>query len=188
MLFMLYSLNLIIMGRPNIGLIAAGHEPLSFVPIFSSVCLVVFLFYILLRTPIGLHFRAFGMNKNLLQRLGYRAEGYRFLGLVLSNMMAAFSGVLTAQHNLYADINMGFGVALTGIGAVVIGQQLLAYKGDDRFSTFQALVSGILGVMTYFVLLNMLLYYDVDPLYLKLALGGVLVLFMGTVGIKRSQI
>lgn len=188
MLFMLYSVNLIIMGRPNIGLMSAGHVSLPLMLILGSVCGIVLLLYGLLRTPVGLHFRAFGMNKNLLKRLGYSAEGYRFLGLILSNMLAAFSGILTAQHNLYADINMGFGVALTGIGAVVIGQQFFAHKSADNFSTLYTLASGILGVVIYFLLLNVLLYYDVDPLYLKLALGSILVLFMGTVGMKKGGV
>src|SRR5207237_9573428 len=73
----------------------------------------------------GLLLTAFGINQALLGVLGKNVEGYRMLGLSLSNALAALCGALTAQVNVYADLGMGFGMTLTGISAVVIGQRLM---------------------------------------------------------------
>ena len=45
-------------------------------------------------------------------------------GFALSNLLVAWCGAMTAEVNGYADLSMGFGMALTGIGTVVIGRQI----------------------------------------------------------------
>ena len=45
-------------------------------------------------------------------------------GFALTNSLAASAGCLTAQTVGYADIGMGFGMTLTGIGAIILGQQI----------------------------------------------------------------
>ncbi len=128
--FMLYSVNLQIMQRPNISVL--GMPTLLsildlenwLVPLIIINCLIIFAVIILLKGKLGLFLRAFGFNKDLLINLGKPAELYRMLGLSISNCLAALTGTLSAQINGFADINMGFGVALVGIGAIVIGRYI----------------------------------------------------------------
>jgi putative ABC transport system permease protein len=125
--FMLYSINLQILGRPNISLLDKPNLLTIFgitnwiiILVIIGISLIVVL-VILLNSKFGLLLRAFGQDQKLLSILGKHAEKYRIFGLALSNMLASITGVLAAQINGFADINMGFGVALVGIGAIVIG-------------------------------------------------------------------
>ena len=177
--FMLYSVNLQIMGRPNLSLLDAPTIlssldlqdwalPLGLVSILVVTCL-----FILLSSKFGLTLRAFGHNQKLLTVLGKLPENYRMFGLALSNSLAALSGALASQVNGFADINMGFGLALVGIGAVVIGRQLII-KNQEKFCGIQELSACFLGVFLYFAALNLLLRFGINPVNLKLVLGLVL--------------
>ncbi|MES2214939.1 MAG: ABC transporter permease [Pseudomonadota bacterium] len=177
--FMLYSVNLQVLGRPNISLI--GKQTLltgvtidNWVTALLIIAVILYLgMVLLLKSKMGLYLRAFGENQKLLHVLGKPAEGYRAFGLSLGNALASLSGALTASVNGFADINMGLGVALIGIGAVVIGGQILI-NPSANFHAFKGLASCFLGILLYFLCLNILLMMGVNPVNLKLILGLIL--------------
>lgn len=188
-LFMLYSINFDVMGRPNIGLFSGptlgkliGIDSMNGNWVFAGLfvfILIVFLSLFLI-SRYGLVLRAFGEHSLLLRRLGHRIEYYRFAGFAMSNALVACCGALTAEINGYADLNMGFGMALTGIGAVVIGRQILKplYR-QHRFHLPLELGGCLLGVFLYFLAINLFLAWGVNPINLKLLLGLILVFFLG---------
>lgn len=186
--FMLYSVNLQIMQCPNISVL--GMPTLLsildlenwLVPLIIINCLIIFAVIILLKGKLGLFLRAFGFNKDLLINLGKPAELYRMLGLSISNGLAALTGTLSAQINGFADINMGFGVALVGIGAIVIGRHILIHA--NNFNAFKEIFSCFIGILFYFIALSVLLRIGIDPINLKLILGIVLFISLSTVGKK----
>ncbi|QQV74978.1 hypothetical protein H6P87_00521 [Rickettsia tillamookensis] len=186
--FMLYSVNLQIMQRPNISVL--GMPTLLsilelenwLIPLIIINCLIIFAVIILLKGKLGLFLRAFGFNKDLLINLGKPAELYRTLGLSISNCLAALTGTLSAQINGFADINMGFGVALVGIGAIVIGRHILIHA--NNFNAFKEIFSCFIGILFYFIALSVLLRIGIDPINLKLILGIVLFISLSTVGKK----
>ncbi|MBP9742006.1 MAG: hypothetical protein KBD37_01465 [Burkholderiales bacterium] len=196
--FMLVPINLLIMGKPNINLI--GHDNyLSnvlnvnpnvgylIVAVFSlGICLIA---YIILNVRIGLYLRGLGENQNLLMKLGYSSEAYKVFGFGLTNMLAASSGVLTTQCVGYADINMGFGMTLTAIAAIIIGYQLLfrLLSTTVKIIHFE-IISSLCGIVIYFTMVNLLLRFDVNPLYLKLFLSIILILFMRLSTFRRNLI
>lgn len=194
--FMLSSINLIIMGKPNINLLnqttlisnyfaqsqSAGW--FAVLLLISAICAVASL---IIKSPIGLKLRALGDNPGLLVRMGENIEVYRMFGFALTNLLAASAGCITAQTVGYADIGMGFGMTLTGIGAIILGHQLiLKISGDKMFRTALELGACVLGVVLYFLSLNSLLQFDIDPLYLKLILGLFLILFI-RLAVRPSQ-
>ena len=179
--FMLYSVNLGIMQRPNISVLdmhnilsSTGHHswiiPLSIISIILIILLVT-----LIKSKLGLLLRSFGQNQKLLYILGKNPENYRILGLVISNSLAAFSGMIATQVNGFADINMGFGVALVSIGAVVIGRHILI-KQNENYQAFKEILSCFIGIFLYFICLSTLLRVGINPVNLKFALGVVLFL------------
>jgi len=186
--FILSSVNLVIMGKPNIGLLSANtlvssafaHSDLYgwlLTAAYSlAICLIV---YCVLRSRIGLSLRAFGDNPNLLKRMGKNVENYRMVGFALTNTLAAAAGCLTAQTIGYADIGMGFGMTLTGIGSIILGQHILRrfYK-KSHFRATAEFFACLIGVILYFFSLNFLLRMDVDPVYLKMILGLLLIVFL----------
>jgi len=195
-LFILYSVNFQIMGRPNIGLYEADNlfalaMPLGpngqWIMLVGLITLILLFMAFLLKTRLGLVLRAFGDNSHLLKNLGKNAEGYRFLGLALSNGLAACCGALSAQIYGYADINMGFGVTLTGIGAVVIGLQLIKHFTINRpYSVVLDLFGCFIGVFLYFLMINIFLRIGIDPINLKLVLGLVLIFFLRAASTRRQ--
>lgn len=187
--FMLYSVNFAVMGQPNIGLtdsqlwLQSGSTPVLWIAlIVFSLILSVLIIY-LLRSRLGLLLRAFGTNPQLLEKLGHKSIWFLAFGLGLSNLLAALAGVMTAQANGFADVQMGQGQALVAIGAVVIGCQLiksLLVSKRYRFSAALDLACCFVGVYLYFLVLSSLLASGIDPIYLKLFLGLLLVFFLST--------
>lgn len=186
--FMLYSVNLQIIQRPNISilgmpsLLALFNTENWLLPLIILNIIVIFAVIILLKKQLGLMLRAFGFNKDLLITLGKPAEVYRTVGLSISNALASLTGSISAQVNGFADINMGFGVALVGIGAIVIGRHILIRK--NSFNTVKEIFSCFIGILFYFITLSILLRIGIDPINLKLILG--VVLFISLSSMKRE--
>lgn len=188
--FVLSSMSLILMGKPNISLLMqrtllsaafANSDVAGWITTGMYVLFFCFIAVLLLSTRFGLELRAFGDNPSLLTRLGKQTEIHRLAGFALTNTLAAAAGCLTAQTIGYADIGMGAGMTLTGIGAIILGQQLL-----QRFYRTHLLRIGmecfacLLGVIAYYFLLNALLRADINPIYLKMLLGLLIIMFLRT--------
>jgi putative ABC transport system permease protein len=123
--------------------------------------------------------RALGDNPALLQRLGKNIEVYRLIGFAFTNMLAATAGCLTAQTIGFSDIGMGFGMTLTGIGAIILGQQIIRLLVKKTYLRIGMEFSAcVLGVLFYFFAINLLLRLQIDPIYLKMVLGLLLILFL----------
>ncbi len=188
--FVLTSGNLILMGRPNINLLAqhtllsgafAHSDLLGWLLTATFSVVLCGLSIALMCTRFGLTLRAMGDDSALLQRLGASVETYRILGFALTNGLAASAGILTAQTIGYADIGMGTGMTLTGIGAIIIGQKMMTFFCEKTHKkTFIEFTACVLGVVIYFLAVNLLLRLDVDPIYLKMLLGFILILFIRT--------
>lgn len=195
--FMLYSVNFSVMGKPNINLLNSSmllanlqaFHPIGIKIFLLIFCLILALLMIaLLHSRTGLSLRAYGNNPKLLAMIGKKPIIYLALGLAISNMLAACCGVMTAEINGYADINMGLGMALTAIGAVVIGNKLTEiFFPSNRFSAVLGLISSFIGTFFYFSILNAFLALGIDPIYIKLVFGCVLVLFLSSAHLKKTQ-
>lgn len=194
--FILTSLNLVILGRPNVSLLstktlvseAFKTGLLDGWLLTSLFCFIlVFLSFIAMQTRFGLILRALGDNQALLQRMGYSIEFYRTAGFSFTNMLAAASGVITAQIVGYADIGMGLGVTLTGICAILLGQQFLKLVTKSTYARNAGeFLACLIGVCLYFAGVNILLRLDIDPIYLKMALGLVLIFFLRAVSVGNA--
>ena len=189
--FMLYSVNFRVMGRPNINLLnyptllgqlQFTHPVALFMLMVLLTAIIFALIYSLLHTRLGLLLRAYGSNTNLVKNMGKSTVLLLMLGLAISNSLAALTGVIATQVNGYADINMGLGMALTAIGAVVIGRHLMVrlFYYKSQFNALVDCFSCLIGTLLYFLAMNFFLLIGVNPIYLKLLLGLVLVLFLGT--------
>lgn len=186
--FILTSGNLALMGRPNINLLsqvtlvsdAFAKSDLAGWTLVGIYCGVICLITCLvIRTRFGLKLRALGDNPNLLKRIGEPLELYRLAGFAMTNTLAAAAGILTTQTIGYADIGMGFGMTLTGIGAIILGQQILRIMIKSNLMRIAAEFSAcLIGVVLYFFAINLLLRFDINPIYLKMILGIILILFL----------
>ncbi len=188
--FILYSVNMVVMGRPNINLLttptlfsaAFVHSSVwGWLSVALLIAMIVIAFYSVLQSRVGLSLRAFGDNAPLLARQGYPVTRLRVMGFGLNNLLAAASGAITAQIIGYADIGMGVGMTLIGIGAIVLGQHLiLPFIHRHYLRAGSELIAAFVGIALYFFILNGLLRLNINPIYLKLLLGVLLALFLRT--------
>ncbi len=194
--FILTSLNLIILGRPNVNLsslntlFSSGFSKSQWCGWFqvTLACLSVCFFSLLfMSSRAGLLMRSLGDNPRLLGRLGYPLELIRSLGFSFTNLLAASSGIITSQIVGYADISMGLGMTLTGICAILLGQQITrVFITTPVVRTGTDFLACLIGVFVYFLGLNFLLRLDIDPLYLKMSLGLLLIFFLRTANMSKS--
>jgi putative ABC transport system permease protein len=186
--FILASMSLILMGRPNISLLSS-HTLVSSAFAISAIAgwalvafycaLVLVIVVYLLRSDVGLRLRALGDNPTLLTRLGYSLEANRSFGFAITNGLSAFAGMITAQTTGFADVGMGYGMTLTGIGAIILGRQLfLFFLPGKTLRIVSECLTALIGVVLYFLIMVILLQFDLNPVYLKMFMGLLLVFFL----------
>ncbi|KRM73102.1 ABC transporter permease [Lacticaseibacillus brantae] len=177
----LFSINLRVMGRANLSLL---NQPNLFKSLtntlvsadFSSVLigfvavgLVVALLMLFLNTQRGQAFIAAGDNPTMAQSLGINPKRQQVLGLMLGNGLIGLSGALVAQSNGYADVNMGIGVIVIGLAAIIIGEVAFG-----NLTLSQRLVAVVLGSIIYRFILLVVLALGFSPDDLKLVSAVVL--------------
>tara|TARA_B100001248_G_scaffold260540_1_gene249011 strand:- start:29472 stop:30338 length:867 start_codon:yes stop_codon:yes gene_type:complete len=128
----LYSVNLRIMGRPNIALMS---EPTLFLEHINPLwilgvitILVLVLLICLLLSDFGLGMRAVGINSRVSLAYGINPDTMQFIALALGNGIVALAGALFTQHQGFADISMGAGTIIRGLAAVIIGEALIRHS------------------------------------------------------------
>jgi putative ABC transport system permease protein len=182
----LYSVNLIIMGRSNIPLTAgSGIFGDSTSTITTLLMFVVFFgggMMWLLRTDFGLAMRATGSSEKMIRSMGVNTDNMKVVGLAIANALTAVSGYLVAQFQSYADINMGIGIVISGLAAVMLGESVLRFTRGNAI--WMMILSVIAGSILFRLLLAWILSLGMDPNYLKLVTAGVVLI---VVSLKRSK-
>jgi putative ABC transport system permease protein len=147
MMIALYSINLRIMGRPNISLLGADTLFISISPFWLMVIVVIIVKLLLdafLHTDLGLALRATGDNGRMIRSLGANTDNTTILGICLSNGLVALSGALIAQQSGFADITMGVGMIVIGLASVIIGEAIFGAR-----TVFAATLAAVLGSIVY---------------------------------------
>ncbi|WP_278977004.1 ABC transporter permease [Oligella urethralis] len=156
MMTALYSINLRIMGGPNIPLIFDETVFTSTVPaaisdyLWRPILLTLILISVLLllnlyfSTRSGLAMRATGANLRMARSQGVATDRSIIGGMALSNAMVALAGALFAQSQGGSDISMGIGTIVIGLAAVILGQSVIHAR---RF--LFVLLSVIFGAIVY---------------------------------------
>lgn len=131
----LYSINLTILGRSNLPLMDTKNifTAIQFVSNvnYNSLIIVTVVIAIIttlksyiLKTDFGIAMRATGNNSAMVKAFGVSDNKMKIYGLAISNALTAFAGFLITQNQFYADINMGIGIVITGLGSVLIADAL----------------------------------------------------------------
>ncbi|MCJ2377276.1 ABC transporter permease [Vibrio sp. ZSDZ34] len=131
-----FSINIRIMGRPNMALL--GEEtiltPFEMMgdsmyirPIVVGILVLISAWFVvrLLNSDFGLGLRATGVNDRMVRAQGASTSFYTYFCLALSNGFVGFAGALFAQTNSFADVTSGVGTIVVGLAAVILGQTLI---------------------------------------------------------------
>jgi putative tryptophan/tyrosine transport system permease protein len=150
-----FSINIRIMGRPNVALIGEDTilTPFELMgnamyvrPLVVGVLVLLSALFVirLLNSDFGLGLRATGVNARMVAAQGGSTAFYIYFGLALSNAFVGFSGALFAQTNSFADVTSGVGTIVVGLASVILGQTLLSGR-----KIWVAVVAVILGSVLY---------------------------------------
>lgn len=163
----LYSVNLRVMGKPNIPLFA---DPTFFdsLPFFNSgsiltnaviMLLVVTLVKLIMdwffSTEMGLSIRATGTNARMARAQGVATGRMMMLGLALSNSLVGLAGALFAQSQGGADASMGIGTIVIGLAAVIVGERIIPAR-----SIFWTTLAVVVGAVLYRLFIAVALQAD----------------------------
>jgi putative ABC transport system permease protein len=137
MMIALYSVNLRIMGGPNVPLINDTTlftllQPDS-IPDYVARPMVLFVVVVLAKlaldwffaTERGLAIRATGSNARMARAQGVNTGAMVLLGMAISNALVGLAGALFAQTQGGSDISMGIGTIVIGLAAVIVGESIL---------------------------------------------------------------
>lgn len=137
MMIALYSVNLRVMGRPNVPLITEPTvfsllqpdmlddyvaRPLILLVIVIVIKLALDWFF---STQTGLAMRATGSNPRMARSQGVATGSMVLAGMAISNALCALAGALFAQSQGGADISMGIGTIVIGLAAVIVGESIM---------------------------------------------------------------
>ncbi len=156
MMIALYSINLRIMGKPNVSLLgdptvydsitAQDDVQLAIVRLLIAVFVVIIaklLFDLFFATQIGLAIRATGTNPRMAKAQGIAINKMTLLGMAISNGLIALAGALYVQSNGGFDISIGVGTIVIGLAAVIIGEAIFSAK-RIIWLTFAVIIGSIL--------------------------------------------
>lgn len=167
MMIALYSINLRIMGGPNVPLI---NDPTLFVllqpegmqdyiarPLILAVIVVAakLLLDAYFASQSGLAMRATGANPRMARAQGISTNRAILTGMALSNALIALGGALYVQTQGGADISMGVGTIVVGLAAVIIGETLIPSR-----SLWVITLATVLGAILYRLFIALALSAD----------------------------
>ncbi|MBP2230582.1 putative ABC transport system permease protein [Azospirillum agricola] len=137
----LFSVNLRVMGRPNVALLMQDTVLTPFyglgIPdhivrplvVLVIVAAVVALLARFLASEFGLAMRATGVNARMARAQGIDTDAHVYAGIALSNALCGLAGALFAQTNGFADVTTGIGTIVVGLAAVIVGETVLPARG-----------------------------------------------------------
>jgi len=192
----LYSVNLTLMGRSDLPLIntsslftivnlIANPNQNTLVILLFFVAITTFLIGYLLKTDFGIAMRATGNSESMIRALGVNTDRMKIIGLALANALTAVSGYLVTQFQSFADISMGIGIVIVGLGSVIIAETLINWLNITSVWLSLLLILG--GAIIFQLVLAFTLNIGVDANLLKLVTAVFVLLIVGLPRLKNSQ-
>ena len=183
---LLYSVNLRINGKSNIGLS-------SFETIFDSfgkmtvLIVVVFAVKLLmdrfLKSETGYLLIATGDNETLVKSLGQNSDRYKMMGLMISNSLVSLSGALMAQSQGFVDITMGNSIIVVALASIIIGDTVM-----QRSSILKGTTRAIIGAVAYKMIGGLAIEMGLAPTDLKAISAFIVIAFLAYNNMKTSKL
>jgi putative tryptophan/tyrosine transport system permease protein len=163
----LFSVTLRVLGTPTVSVVGTEtifspfiDRPGRHADIVTSlelgaiVLVVLGTFAVFLKTEVGLALRASGINPVMVRSQGVDDRRLLVLSLMLANGLSGLSGNLITQVQGFADVNIGAGMFVSGVGAVLLGVLLLDPSGSRVVRIVAAVLVG--GVLYRLILVGAL--------------------------------
>ncbi|MFW6421446.1 MAG: ABC transporter permease, partial [Candidatus Bipolaricaulota bacterium] len=197
---LLWSVNLRIMGQPNIPLLGqttlldmfdnllapVGLSKFSNLIFFALVTITIkFALDVFFNTEVGLALRATGDNEQMVVAQGVNTDRMKIAGLAISNSLVALSGALVAQYSGFADIGMGVGTIIAGLASVIVGESLIPTI-SFRWVTTGVLVGSIIYRMAIMLALRYGYHLGFKASDLKLITALIVIIALATPQVRSK--
>lgn len=191
---MLYSVNLGIMGKSNLSVFGSPTVfdwvpmtqpgfPVSKIVVAGLIALLVLVVLNLyFKTEKGTAMRAVGANPDMAEAQGINVWAATIGGVGLASAFSASSGALMVQSQGFADVNMGIGILINGLAALMIGE---AFTGKQ--TVLRQLLAPFVGSIIYYQLVSLCLAAGMPPPDLKLATGLFVLAMLALPSLRRSR-
>lgn len=136
------------------------------------------------RSDMGMAIGAMGGNEQVIISQGMNPATLKLIGLGLSNGLIALSGGLLAQYQGFADANLGQGMVVQGLAAVMIGEFLFS-SNKISLITLRCILGGIIYKGLMFLGRKYGYLVGITPNDFKL-LTGILVIISLTIAKTRT--
>ncbi|MFD1327490.1 ABC transporter permease [Mycoplana ramosa] len=194
MMTMLYSINLRIMGKSNLSVFGSptlfdnvpftqAGFPVAKIVVAGLFGLVVFLLLDrFFKTEKGTAVRAVGANPDMAEAQGINVWAATIGGVGMASAFSATGGALMVQSQGFADVNMGIGILINGLAALMIGEAIVGKK-----TVLRQLLAPFVGAVVYYQLVSLCLAAGMPPPDLKLATGLFVLAMLALPSLKRSR-
>ena len=171
---MVYSVNLRIMGKPNIALfdienIFSNYSGILILVYITSLLVTPFTLY--LSTEKGLRLRAVGLNPEFAKRQNISVNKYTIFGMFIASGFSGLAGSLMVQMQSYMDINMGVGIVIHALAALMIGESI---TGTNTLN--KQLLAPLVGSLLYQQMHGLALNLGLAPSDLKFVTGAIVLI------------
>ncbi len=188
---MLWSVNLILMGKANIALVSEKYFLLvrlvetgqSLAVLGGVLAVLIALLYWFFGTELGCSLRATGNNQAMSRAQGINTSFTKVLGLMISNAIVAFSGGMLAQFSGSADINMGRGAIVIGLAAVIVGEAVVSRLSSNFIVR---LLGVVIGSIIYWLVYQTVIFLGLPADLLKMLSALVVAAFLGVPYLKKT--
>lgn len=135
---------------------------------------------ILSRMTFGRYIYACGGNEEAARQSGVRVDAVRTGTYVFSGLAAATAGVLSASRIGTGQADVGSGLALTAVAAIVVG-------GTSIWGGQGAVWRTVVGVLLLGVIGNGFNLNGIDPVYQDIVYGGIILVAAGVDAFLRRS-
>lgn len=191
---MLYSVNLRLLGKPNVPLfrevklfdmIDLGPQMINIEKILlvGGIAVLVFIgLWFWFITEKGIAMRAVGNNPDMAEAQGNNVNRAVFLGVGVAGAFSALSGGLMVQSQSFVDVNMGLGILINALAALMIGE---AITGKQKM--INQLLAPFVGSIVYYQLISFCLAAGLAPSDLKIATGMFVLIMLAIPTLRKNK-
>ena len=170
---MAYSINLRIMGKPNIALFHISGINIDLISLIMFVVLCILPFTLFLHTDYGLRIRTIGSNPKFAINHGISVNKYTSLGLFIAGGMFGLAGSLVVQMQQFMDVSMGIGIVIHGLASLMIGESIIGHR-----TMLRQLAAPIIGALIYQQIQGIALSIGLAPSDLKFFTGSIVLIVL----------
>jgi len=165
--FVLTNGLLIKIKDPRYAVLGRGRFLQAKIPVYFFFGFALLVWFLFSRTTFGRYVYAIGGNPEAARLSGVRVGFVRMMTFGISGLSAGIAGVINASRIVTGQANVGTGIALSAIAAVVIG-------GTSIMGGEGAIWRTLFGVLLLQLISNGFNILGVPPFYQLIFQGGVI--------------